>query len=252
MKKLIVLSCLFVSFFAAAQEDCLGVGASLDVYAFQFDELNQLVSSINNYYEGNGLETSMEAFEYAPGGSFLLGGNMGGVGLTLGYWLGRSMQSASGTASFENGRGIEIKARHLRTVFMFDLGGTITDHIVLSGTLSASLWRNDVHYYNTYPYDIKSVATNDPLPGLYSSVKASFGLGMDLSGYIGPIRIGLRAIKDFGVGASDLGDFSPAKLNVGNYLPKDITQPTSQPDNRITSQFPGVLFSLSIAYCYEL
>lgn len=125
------------------------------------------------------------------------------------------------------------------------------DNVIISGTLAASLWRNDLRIYSIYSDGTKSIGNDNPLNGIYNSISASFDFGLNVSLVFEPIKIDVRALKDFKIANTQLSDLSAGKGIYDQNLPIDYTKGTFDASNRMHGGFSGYYFSISVvAYLF--
>ena len=167
----------------------------------------------------------------------------------IGAWLSRANMFQKSKATFNDNTGIEMVQHIAKTSLYTDYGWWAGDNVIISGTIAASLWRNDVRIYSTYPDGSKSIGNENSLNGIYQSFNASFDLGLNVSILLEPIKIDFRVLKDFKfINGFSLLDVSTGKGINDQHIPIDFTKNSFNEDNRMSGSFSGYYFSLSVLY----
>lgn len=240
---------LFILFFGASltvkSQNILGAGVGLDVMAGETDELNTFVKTFNNYY-GSSLSKPLKNFGLTKGYSFTAGGYLDTYSFVLGAWISRGNMFQKSKAVFTDNREVEMVQHLAKTTLYTDYGWWAGDNVIISGTLAASLWRNDLRIYSIYSDGTKSIGNDNFLNGIYSSYSASFDFGLNVSLVFEPIKIDIRALKDFKVANTQLSDLSAGKGIYDQNVPIDYTKGTFDETNRMHGGFSGYYFSVSV------
>lgn len=225
----------------------LSIGTSFNAISFNTKELNSFVESFNSFHS-NQINKPLDKFGMAYGYSFGIGGVFDNYPKVIAATLTRENLYQNSTANFNNNTGVQITQHIAKTTLYTDYGWYLMDNMTISGTVAASLWRNDIRHYTTYPDGTKSLGRDSQFNGIYSSVKASFDFGLNLSYWIKPVKIELRGLKDFTFASTSLIDASIGKTLEANYLPINYGSSTINQSNRISGVFTGFYFSLMISY----
>lgn len=247
MKKLLSLSLVLLLSSSLVSQNMLSVGAGVNTMSFNTNQLNGFVTSFNEFYSSQ-LSKPMDKFGLAYGYSIGVGGVFDNYPKVIGATITKESLYQSSFASFNDNTGVELLQHLAKTTLYTDYGWYLMDNMTLSGTIAASLWRNDIRHYTVYPDNTKSLGRDATYNGIYSSVKVSFDFGFNLAYWIKPVKLELRALKDFTVASTGLIDASIGKTLEGNYLPINYGESTSNQSNRINGVFPGFYFGLMVSY----
>lgn len=247
MRKYIIFYITIIVAGVLNSQNMLSIGTGFNAISFNTNELNNFTESFNSFYS-NQLNKPLNKFGMSYGYSFGIGGVFDNYPKVIGATITRENLYQNSSAIFNDKTGVQITQHIAKTTLYTDYGWYLMDNMTLTGTLAASIWRNDLLHYTTYPDGTKSLGQDSQYNGIYSSTKASFDFGLNLSYWIKPIKIELRGLKDFTLASTSLIDASIGKTLEANYLPINYGSSTIDQSNRIRGVFTGFYFSLMVSY----
>jgi hypothetical protein len=236
---------IFIAFSThVTSQSLIGAGMGFDVMSGNTNELNTFVESFNTQNVSL-LSEPLNKFGLTKGYSFSAGGNFDTYSFVIGAWFSRANMFQKSKATFVNNTGIEVVQHIAKSTLYTDYGWWVGDNVIISGTIGASLWRNDVRVYSTYADGSKSIGQESSLNGIYQAYNASFDLGLNISVVLEPVKLDFRILKDYKFTASQLLDVSAGKGINDQHIPIDFSKNSFSEDNRMSGNFSGFYFSLS-------